>query len=254
MSIQSEIERINGNVASAYSVLSAKGATMPSERNTANLASAIESIPINAEAMSIETIWEICGYEPNGGLPDGYTLLEYIQSSGTQYIDTGFKPKYNTRVVMDVQISGTSAQMLFGARDENSKTAKNQFLLYRTSATAVRSDYFGTNVSATISNTTVRTTIDRNANVTTLFGTTITNTAVSSGECSYPLYLFNANNAGAVLSAYAVMKLYSCQIYDNGTLIRDFAPCTNASGEYGLYDKANGVFYGNAGSGSFTGA
>ena len=35
-------------------------------------------------------------------IPSGYKRLEYIKSSGTQYIDTGFKPNQNTRVVMDV--------------------------------------------------------------------------------------------------------------------------------------------------------
>lgn len=64
MSISSEISRINGNVANAYSALSTKGAVMPSVRNTANLAAAIESIELmTAEAMSIETIRAIC-YTP----------------------------------------------------------------------------------------------------------------------------------------------------------------------------------------------
>ena len=36
-------------------------------------------------------------------LPSGYTQYEYIESSGTQYIDTGFKPNQNTRTVIDFQ-------------------------------------------------------------------------------------------------------------------------------------------------------
>ena len=40
-------------------------------------------------------------------------------------------------------------------------------------------------------------------------------------------------------------------MYDNGTLIRDFIPCKNASGVIGLWDDVNGVFYQNAGSGTF---
>lgn len=62
MSIQSEISRINTNVANAYSALSAKGATMPSVLNTANLKGTIESI-VAGEPMSIETIREICGWK-----------------------------------------------------------------------------------------------------------------------------------------------------------------------------------------------
>ena len=44
------------------------------------------------------------------------------------------------------------------------------------------------------------------------------------------------------------------QIYDNDILVRDFVPCINAEGEYGLYDFVNSQFYGNVGTGSFTGA
>ncbi len=37
--------------------------------------------------------------------------------------------------------------------------------------------------------------------------------------------------------------LYSCQIYDNGTLIRDYVPCVRkADGVSGLFDKVNKTF------------
>lgn len=46
--------------------------------------------------------------------------------------------------------------------------------------------------------------------------------------------------------------LYSCQIYDNDVLIRDYVPCQGPSGDIGLYDTENNQFYGNAGTGTFT--
>ena len=52
-------------------------------------------------------------------LPSGYTRLEYIKSSGTQYINTGFNPNQNTRVVVDAKpLSVTQAQLwcIFGVR------------------------------------------------------------------------------------------------------------------------------------------
>jgi hypothetical protein len=45
--------------------------------------------------------------------------------------------------------------------------------------------------------------------------------------------------------------MYSCQIYDNGTLIRDYVPCITPDNEAGLYDLVNGAFYANMGSGAF---
>ena len=53
-----------------------------------------------------------------GRLPDGYMELEYIESTGTQYIDTGFKPNQDTRVILDVQLSQTPTDhnWFYGAR------------------------------------------------------------------------------------------------------------------------------------------
>ena len=79
MSIQSEISRIAGNVASAYTALSAKGATMPSLRNTANLKSTIESITAG-EPMSIETIREICGWVPYDAVFANNTWADIIDA------------------------------------------------------------------------------------------------------------------------------------------------------------------------------
>lgn len=187
-------------------------------------------------------------------LPEGYTQAEYIESSGTQYIDTGFRPTFQSRIVVDIEGLTANTQMVFGVRNAASSTASQMFNVFRRDS-LLRSDYFGTNVSTTISDTTARTTIDKNSNATTMYGVTLTNTTVTSGVCDNSLYLFNANQSGSPISdCYASFKLYACQIYDNDVLVRDFVPCANASGEFGLYDMVTQQFFGNAGSGAFTGA
>lgn len=50
MSVQSQINRIKANVAAAYTAAQSKGATMPSQQNSANLAAAINSISANQAA------------------------------------------------------------------------------------------------------------------------------------------------------------------------------------------------------------
>lgn len=181
-----------------------------------------------------------------------YTVLEYIQSSGAQYVNSCFNPRYNTRIVMDVGgVPNQSPQMFFGSKNADSATASLQFSLFRNSATTIRSDYFSTNAAVTVADTTGRTTIDKNANVVTMYGVTLTNTAVSSGEVPYPLYIMALNTAGSV-TAPATGKLYSCQIYDNGTLTRDYIPVRYWNGMAGLYDKANDLFYPPQGTGYFT--
>ena len=65
------------------------------------------------------------------------------------------------------------------------------------------------------------------------------------------MYLLCLNSAGSK-KGYVAGKLYSCRIYNDGVLIRNFVPCKNASNVVGLWDDANSTFYPNAGTGTFT--
>lgn len=55
MSITTEITRIKGNIAAAYTALTEKGATMPAAQNSANLANTIENIPLSAGSDTYTT-------------------------------------------------------------------------------------------------------------------------------------------------------------------------------------------------------
>lgn len=77
------------------------------------------------------------------------------------------------------------------------------------------------------------------------------NYSAQTFEIGYPLHLLAVNTAGTSEKPMAA-KLYSCQIYDGDTLVRDFISCINPDGEAGLYDCVNSVFYASAGSGAFT--
>lgn len=52
----------------------------------------------------------------NTRIPSEYQMVEYIQSTGTQYINTGFTPNQDTRVVCDFQVTEMSAAFVFGSR------------------------------------------------------------------------------------------------------------------------------------------
>lgn len=64
------------------------------------------------------------------GLPDGYTALEYIQSSGTQYIDTGRKLTQNSDITIDFMIVGEIIRNagMFGSR---TSASENNLSLYQ---------------------------------------------------------------------------------------------------------------------------
>lgn len=186
-------------------------------------------------------------------LPEGYTQLHSIRSSGTQCIKTKFYPKYNSRVVMSISnLSRADTGFVFGTRDSASATAANQFSLYKKDYETIRSDYFGSNASATVYDTLAQTVIDKNKNITTAYGITMTNTAVSSGECPYPLIIFGLNNSGTA-ATFASLESNFCQGYHGDVLTFDFVPCMTASGEIGMYDRVANEFYGNEGTGVFEG-
>lgn len=189
-------------------------------------------------------------------LPNGYKRLEYIQSSGTQYIDTGFKPKGTTKIICDFQMvnQGTEQQGVFGSRPG----ASGRFTVFTgdsTGALQVDYDTYGAlaEETSTISglNLNNRNTIEVNNSLIINENTVKTVSAVSFTS-TYNLFLFANNNVGTA-QLPGSMKLYSFKIYDNETLVRDFVPCiVDSTGEVGLYDLVGKQFYGNAGTGIFT--
>lgn len=66
------------------------------------------------------------------------------------------------------------------------------------------------------------------------------------------LYLFGMNYDGTV-NYRSSARCYSCKIYDNSVLVRDFVPCIDPNGVYGMYDMVGRQFYASK-NGSFTGA
>lgn len=182
-------------------------------------------------------------------LPKEYQEVECIQSSGTQYIDTGFIPDQDTRIVMNVLLPiQSTTQFMFGSRASSTSRTYS----FTCNSTKYRSHYntSWTEFAASASYTTPFV-LDKNKNVTTLNGEHTVTETYAAFTCPYSLILFGVNDSGTI-KASAIATLYSCQIYDNGTLVRDFVPCyRKADGAIGLFDVVNKLFYTNGGSGTF---
>ena len=173
--------------------------------------------------------------------------IEYIESNGTQYIDTEFTPNQDTRVVMDYQPVDTINTIVFGSR--TSTGSSDRFLvLHAEDTNSLRTDYYNANI-ATGLNPTDRTIIDKNKNITTINGQIFTaNTATF--QSNLPIYFF-AGNTGGSMAQPTIIRLYSLQLYNNGTLIRDYWPALDKSGVACLYDKVNKQYVYNSGTGNF---
>ena len=174
---------------------------------------------------------------PAASLPDGYTQLVYVESDGTQYVNTNFAPDNNTRVVCDVVFPVTDlGTWLFGARPGGGQYC---FLSYQNK---YRSDYANSTDDEKISIVpTGRFTVDKNKNVTYINGEIARTASQSTFSCTQNLYLFACNQSG-VANGYGSLKLYACKIYDNDTLVRNYIPCQSAQNEVGLYDLVNNTF------------
>ena len=201
----------------------------------------------NVQSLSKDTEW-IFQYVAGPTLPSGYTELEYIQSSGTQYIDTGFKPNQDTRVVtkFDMIQTDTAWRKLWGS---GSGSYNLDFALWNDGTTKLQS-YYGTKTNSAVPITSMSLNVDANKNIWEYSGETITFDK-NNFTCAYSMYIFNVNKDNSSAYLPGMMKLYFFKIYNNEVLVRDFIPCKNPSGAIGLYDTVNNQFYQNVGSGTF---
>ena len=201
----------------------------------------------NVQSLSKDTEW-IFQFVPGSKLPSGYTELEYIQSSGTQYIDTGFKPNQDTRVVtkFDMLQTDTAWRKLWGS---GSGSYNLDFALWNDGTTKLQS-YYGTKTNNAVPITGMSLDVDANKNIWKYSGETITFDK-NNFTCAYSMYIFNVNKDDNPAYLPGMMKLYLFKIYNNDVLVRDFIPCKNPSGTVGLYDSVNNQFYQNAGTGTF---
>lgn len=200
------------------------------------------------------------------GLP--YTPIEYIETDGIAYIDTGIlgnAPKSCIGKMFPV----TGSSYFFGCRKDSGNTRFNFFQISSSNncgfAYANASYATAIDVSASINQTPIefQTILQRGRcslrikqygdSSFTEFSATL-NTQVTTNR---NMYLLAWNNQGTAAVCKAGTRCYPLTVYDSNNFtspILDVQPCIY-NGEYGLWDKISNRFLGNAAnSGAFTGA
>lgn len=187
-------------------------------------------------------------------LPAGYTRLEYVQSGGSQYVNTGISSGTNITAEIcwkSLMNSQSESKFVFGARK-----AWQQSMLFVSHQ--CRNDG--------VSDSGIRYAWGANAYSTQTFPTDFFAQRLSASEgmmganqvwtppsatfdYSYPMYVFTINNAGSAHSNGAKMQLKWLRICDSGEEVRMFVPVRrNSDSVAGLYDLANSNFYPSASS------
>ena len=184
-------------------------------------------------------------------LPSGYKRLEYIQSSGTQYIDSGvFVKSENLKIDLTFMYTASAGNSsLYGA-----ETSGRNWPIVPYGMTSFYVGLSGPSLSVSTSiNIKYNMIAHANNGALSVFLNGSISTASYSGTLCKTLSIFLfANNINGTAKQLVSARFYLLKIYDNDTLVRDFIPCQTTAGEIGLWDDVNSVFYGNAGTGTFT--
>lgn len=182
-------------------------------------------------------------------LPNGYTQLGYIESSGTQYINAGVAMDGDTDFEIDFELVEHSPVMgVIGVRDTGTSDG---YMLYSDGAQFLfMLDTVYTRLSDSSKNLISRHTASKSGQTLVFDG--VSNdlpNAVFTGINPLGVFCFMEATRATSLSS---MRLYGLRLTRGNEVLRDFVPVRAASGELGLYDKAHKTFYGNAGTGAFT--
>lgn len=192
-------------------------------------------------------------------LPTEYQEVEYIKSSGTQYINTGVIPTVDTGVKIRGHFTSVRDEhnIILGASDQTTFADGKP---YSVDPCPDRVYFpFGGFMGDSTDTITITQTKNKQyeyalnymdsgkASVDTLQITLPTRTSVTSKA----LYLFCLNGNGTA-GYYAHFALEYLQITQGENVIHDYVPCyRKADNVAGLYDLVTGTFLANAGSGTF---
>lgn len=198
------------------------------------------------------------GYTFAGWEPGNYIFLEYIESTGTQYIDTGIIPTVNTITEVSFELTAipdhTYATLLGAYKNQNDNSAGYALFLNNTIPIQARTGYY--------SNPNIKS--DYNVDIGKYDIILKFNKLIVNNREFYPqtynawdniyntIYLFTLNSPDRLSGRNTAARIYFCQIYNNDILVRDFIPAKRVSDNaVGMYDLVSGNFFGNSGTGTF---
>lgn len=173
-----------------------------------------------------------------------YTPIEYIESTGTQYIDTGYYAGTKTKLELLITKSDGSNRYLCGAR--TAWLNGNFGISYDSDYEFVYTECLESGIVYS----------EKDLIITEIPTITVNGVSVAGGgvsteyDCIYPLHIFAMNNAGTAYK-FASIKLYHMKIWDDGTLVLDLIPVLDENNVACLYNKATGTYLYNAGTGDF---
>ena len=196
------------------------------------------------------------------------SYVEYIQSSGTQWIDTGVIGKSTVNLSVDIMVLNTAgSSCIVGERASSSDKSQKLGLWvggqykFALNCGSIDSSQVGSayqNTRCVVSNENGRLWVGPYGGT----STEIYNGANQTFTSSLSLTMFFLNTASGLdqgSNRPLQARVYGLTLHDSGTLVRDFHPCrvtitdTNARtsiSKNGLWDEVNSRFYGDLSGGT----
>lgn len=173
-----------------------------------------------------------------------YQRVEYIKSSGTQYIKTNILPTNKTGVYAKIASNLTSSDKVYfgsGAYFGAGNTSNKFYFGWNGAWTASAS-----RPAISVGNINIIQLNYLNSRKNIFNNTTVASNISTLGNVTYPIYLFASNNSGAV-SWISSISLYEFIVSKDNNVIANFIPVyRKTDNKPGLYDTVNNVFYTNA--------
>ena len=191
--------------------------------------------------------------------------LAYLESTGTQYIDTLYYPNPDTFLEFScarpdphpyggnffgVTEPGetTSIRYIFAANFGGASNTDKNVYLWNDKANA----YGGTANSLSFSDATVPATCTFGRGSATFWGKSKNFITPTTHTFEHTMKMFCSTAVNNVASSFAVLRMYSFRIYGaNDALVRDFIPVMDNSDVPCMYDRVSGALFYNGGSGTF---
>ena len=198
-------------------------------------------------------------YELENRLPKRFKRLQYLQDTGTQYIDTNYIPSNTTGLFVDAQQITQSSSPAVGCRnDANNTRIYPPYLLKNTGnqcgygwGSYVYIGYIGNGKRHEgyinfYNNRIARLLVDNEVLKTSSTLPTLTFTF------NLPLHLFGYNDGSTGKHVFWKGRIYSAKITEGNELVRHFVPAFDTEEQRPcMYDLIEGIPYYNAGSGEF---
>ena len=189
-----------------------------------------------------------------GGSIDDYIFLDYLESTGTQYIDTGIygTEDLETELICQQLQRNTSnnGKGIFGVF--NAISSNSYYLYQEGSATSHWQVGFGDYVNTSTEIDLNKHTFNFSNYKVYMDGVVIANlTAGSMNTTPQTLLLFNLHKASGGIYDSFPQRFYRAKFVRNNTLIRNFLPVLRKSdNKPGMYDMVEGKFYVNQNTGA----